>query len=174
MTGSTDNGLLEGSLRGQIGLFPAACVQEIRMKSYENSRNNHLAPPANNRGKGGNKGAPSLPRMKKVYAKTFINLCQVMILLCLMSFALLSYSSIFRGTDVEQTFVCRWGEPHTVILHRGQKGFGFILRGAKADSPLMELQPSERFPALQYLDDVDENGVADRAGLRKGDFILAV
>lgn len=38
----------------------------------------------------------------------------------------------------------------------------------------MELQPSERFPALQYLDDVDENGVADRAGLRKGDFILAV
>ncbi len=61
-----------------------------------------------------------------------------------------------------------------MILHRGQKGFGFILRGAKSDSPLMELQPSDRFPALQYLDDVDENGVADRAGLRKGDFILAV
>jgi len=61
-----------------------------------------------------------------------------------------------------------------VILHRGQKGFGFVLRGAKSDSPLMELQPSERFPALQYLDDVDVNGVADRAGLRKGDFILAV
>lgn len=38
----------------------------------------------------------------------------------------------------------------------------------------MELQPSDRFPALQYLDDVDENGVADRAGLRKGDFILSV
>ena len=70
--------------------------------------------------------------------------------------------------------ICSWGEPHTVILHRGQKGFGFILRGAKSDSPLMELQPSDRFPALQYLDDVDVNGVADRAGLRKGDFILAV
>lgn len=81
----------------------------------------------------------------------------------------------FSGTSgVEPTFICKWGEPHTVILHRGQKGFGFVLRGAKADSPLMELQPSERFPALQYLDDVDENGVADRAGLRKGDFILAV
>lgn len=76
--------------------------------------------------------------------------------------------------DQASSFVCRWGEPHTVILHRGQKGFGFILRGAKADSPLMELTPSERFPALQYLDDVDEGGVADRAGLRKGDFILAV
>jgi SH3/ankyrin repeat-containing protein len=83
-------------------------------------------------------------------------------------------SCYFRGPSVEPPFVCRWGEPHTVILHRGQKGFGFVLRGAKADSPLMELQPAERFPALQYLDDVDENGVADRAGLRKGDFILAI
>lgn len=76
--------------------------------------------------------------------------------------------------SLNESGLYRWGEPHTVILHRGQKGFGFVLRGAKADSPLMELQPSDRFPALQYLDDVDENGVADRAGLRKGDFILAV
>jgi SH3/ankyrin repeat-containing protein len=41
-------------------------------------------------------------------------------------------------------------------------------------SPLMELQPSERCPALQYLDDVDQGGVADMAGLRKGDYLLAV
>ena len=61
-----------------------------------------------------------------------------------------------------------------MILHRGQKGFGFVLRGAKSDSPLMELPVSDRFPSLQYLDDVDAGGVADRAGLRKGDFILAV
>jgi SH3/ankyrin repeat-containing protein len=38
----------------------------------------------------------------------------------------------------------------------------------------MELQPSERCPALQYLDDVDQGGVADMAGLRKGDYLLAV
>lgn len=61
-----------------------------------------------------------------------------------------------------------------MILHRGQKGFGFVLRGAKSDSPLMELPVSDRFPSLQYLDDVDVGGVADRAGLRKGDFLLAV
>jgi hypothetical protein len=65
-------------------------------------------------------------------------------------------------------------EPRTVILHRARKGFGFVLRGAKAMSPLMELQPSERCPALQYLDDVDQGGVADMAGLRKGDYLLAV
>lgn len=61
-----------------------------------------------------------------------------------------------------------------VVLHRARRGFGFVLRGAKASSPLMELRPSERCPGLQYLDDVDSGGVADRAGLRKGDFLVAV
>lgn len=65
-------------------------------------------------------------------------------------------------------------ETRTVVLHRARRGFGFVLRGAKASSPLMELRPSERCPALQYLDDVDAGGVADRAGLKKGDFLLAV
>jgi len=66
VTGSTESGFLEGSLRGQIGMFPSSCVQEIRMKSYENR--NHLAPPARGHGKAGVKGnAASVPRMKKMY-----------------------------------------------------------------------------------------------------------
>ncbi|XP_059608779.1 SH3 and multiple ankyrin repeat domains protein 3 isoform X2 [Phlebotomus argentipes] len=65
-------------------------------------------------------------------------------------------------------------EPRTVVLHRGKRGFGFILRGAKATSPLMQLKPSERCPALQYLDDVDPDGIADMAGLRPGDFLIAI
>lgn len=65
-------------------------------------------------------------------------------------------------------------EPRIVVLHRGRKGFGFILRGAKATSPLMELTPSEKCPALQYLDDVDPGGVADLAGLKRGDFLLQI
>lgn len=64
--------------------------------------------------------------------------------------------------------------PRNVILHRAKRGFGFILRGAKAASPLMQLKPSERCPGLQYLDDVDPGGVADMAGLRPGDFLLDV
>lgn len=65
-------------------------------------------------------------------------------------------------------------EPRTVILHRAKRGFGFVLRGAKAASPLMQLKPSDRCPGLQYLDDVDPGGVADMAGLFPGDFLLAV
>lgn len=49
-----------------------------------------------------------------------------------------------------------------------------MLRGAKSASPLMQLKPSTRCPALQYLDDVDPGGVADLAGLHPGDFLLAV
>ena len=48
------------------------------------------------------------------------------------------------------------------------------MRGAKASSPLMQLKPSERCPALQYLDSVDPGGVADMAGLKPGDFLIEV
>ena len=46
--------------------------------------------------------------------------------------------------------------------------------GAKAASPLMEMIPSSRCPGLQYMDDVDPGGVADMAGIHKGDFLLEV
>ncbi len=59
-------------------------------------------------------------------------------------------------------------------LHKGSKGFGFVLRGAKAASPLMTMIPSEKCPGLQYMDDVDQGGVAERAGVLKGDFLLEV
>lgn len=65
-------------------------------------------------------------------------------------------------------------EPRLVVLHRAKRGFGFVLRGAKAASPLMQMKPSDRCPGLQYLDDVDPGGVADQAGLCPGDFLIAV
>ena len=66
------------------------------------------------------------------------------------------------------------GESRSAVLHKGKKGFGFVLRGAKAASPLMDMIPSEKCPGLQYMDDVDPGGVADMAGIRKGDFLLEV
>ncbi|XP_026683197.1 SH3 and multiple ankyrin repeat domains protein 3-like, partial [Diaphorina citri] len=64
-------------------------------------------------------------------------------------------------------------QARTVILHRSRRGFGFVLRGAKAASPLMETSMCSVYPGLQYLDDVDRGGVADMAGLKKGDFLVA-
>ncbi|EFN85878.1 SH3 and multiple ankyrin repeat domains protein 3, partial [Harpegnathos saltator] len=140
VTGATDCGLLEGVLRGQgTGLFPAHCVQEVRLRHT----NIPLGPPqpardGRNRVLGRresqHKYFATAPRLKKPVTS----------------------------------------EPRTVVLHRSRKGFGFVLRGAKATSPLMELTPSARYPALQYLDDVDQGGVADLAGLRKGDFLIQI
>ena len=66
------------------------------------------------------------------------------------------------------------GEVRNAVLHKGKRGFGFVLRGAKAASPLMEMIPSQKCPGLQYMDDVDPGGVADMSGIMKGDFLLEV
>ncbi|CAH0560754.1 unnamed protein product [Brassicogethes aeneus] len=149
--GATDDGFLEGIVKNggnATGLFPAHCVQEIRLRNPNIqtpmmvARDTRVLPNSCNRvagrreSTGGQKQFSTQPRTKK-----------------------------YAGLP---------GEPRTVVLHRGRKGFGFILRGAKATSPLMELTPSEKCPALQYLDDVDPGGVADINGLKKGDFLIAI
>ncbi|KAM3968326.1 SH3 and multiple ankyrin repeat domains protein 2 [Aphomia sociella] len=152
--GSTDDGMLEGSLRGgtrgaghagrpAAGLFPAHCVQEVRLRQSNAHLHQVLStgPIHHSRVTGRREMA-----LSKTYSAT--------------------------APRIKKTMGAM--EARTVVLHRARRGFGFVLRGAKASSPLMELRPSERCPALQYLDDVDAAGVADRAGLRKGDFLLAI
>ncbi|XP_028173315.1 SH3 and multiple ankyrin repeat domains protein 3 [Ostrinia furnacalis] len=144
VSSATDDGYLEGTVRGSgaAGLFPAHCVQEVRLR-----QNTHLhqvlssGPIHHSRVTGRREMA-----LSKTYSATAPRIKK-------------SYGNM---------------ETRTVVLHRAKRGFGFILRGAKASSPLMELRPSERCPGLQYLDDVDAGGVADRAGLRKGDFLIAI
>ncbi|XP_038213766.1 SH3 and multiple ankyrin repeat domains protein 3 isoform X2 [Zerene cesonia] len=144
VTGSTDEGYLEGRVRGSgaSGLFPAHCVQEVRLR-----HNAHLHQVV----------APGTMHHSRVSGRREVGLSK-------------TYSA--TAPRVKKTFGNM--ETRTVVLHRARRGFGFVLRGAKASSPLMELRPSERCPALQYLDDVDAGGVADRAGLRKGDFLIAI
>ncbi|XP_045146551.1 SH3 and multiple ankyrin repeat domains protein 3, partial [Echinops telfairi] len=62
----------------------------------------------------------------------------------------------------------------SVLQKRDHEGFGFVLRGAKAETPIEEFTPTPAFPALQYLESVDVEGVAWRAGLRTGDFLIEV
>nr|CAH7731732.1 unnamed protein product [Callosobruchus chinensis] len=165
VTGATDDGFLEGTVRGSSGgrtasgLFPAGAVQEVRMRHSQHvqaavARGQQVVPT------GGQPTARVAGRRE-------------------------SAAGIGQGTAGKQFATAprtakgkgHWNlpaEPRTVVLHKGKKGFGFILRGAKATSPLLDLTPSEKCPALQYLDDVDPGGVADMAGLRKGDFLLEI
>ncbi|XP_035384634.1 SH3 and multiple ankyrin repeat domains protein 3 isoform X1 [Electrophorus electricus] len=65
-------------------------------------------------------------------------------------------------------------EKSATLQKRDSEGFGFVLRGAKAETPIEEFTPTPAFPALQYLESVDLEGVAWRAGLRTGDFLIEV
>ncbi|XP_055078649.1 SH3 and multiple ankyrin repeat domains protein 3 [Periophthalmus magnuspinnatus] len=65
-------------------------------------------------------------------------------------------------------------EKNAVLQKKENEGFGFVLRGAKAETPIEEFSPTPAFPALQYLESVDVEGVAWRAGLRTGDFLIEV
>ena len=144
--------MLEGCLDGQVGMFPARCVQEVRLRK---------SPPT----------AGPLPVTASDEPQYAVGGVGQSLSTCSLSSAPMSSS---YGTAPRQRRPGAPLQPRTVILHRSVKGFGFVLRGAKSTSPLMELRPTERCPALQYLDDVDPGGVAERAGLKKWDFILAV
>jgi SH3/ankyrin repeat-containing protein len=50
----------------------------------------------------------------------------------------------------------------------------FYLALPAAETPIEEFTPTPAFPALQYLESVDVEGVAWRAGLRTGDFLIEV
>lgn len=157
VVGSTDCGLLEGFVRGtnKTGFFPAHCVQEVqfRQKSIINVSTSapmhhhyviNMGESASEQGQGQGQGHGQQQQQQ------------------------------YNSQTAPRTKKAATGEPRTVVLHRAKRGFGFILRGAKASSPLMQLKPSARCPALQYLDDVDPGGVADMAGLKPGDFLLAI
>ncbi|XP_013408002.1 SH3 and multiple ankyrin repeat domains protein 3 isoform X4 [Lingula anatina] len=67
--------------------------------------------------------------------------------------------------------------PKVVVLQKGPSGFGFVLRGARShdeQAGSLEFRPSPDFPALQYLDRVDPGGMAHRAGLKSGDFLIEI
>ncbi|XP_014668980.1 PREDICTED: SH3 and multiple ankyrin repeat domains protein 2-like [Priapulus caudatus] len=65
-------------------------------------------------------------------------------------------------------------QPKTVVLQRSNKGFGFVLRGARSLGAKLNFHPTDQFPALQYLDDVDKDGMGWKAGLRPGDFVIEI
>ncbi|XP_077087051.1 SH3 and multiple ankyrin repeat domains protein 2 isoform X2 [Siphateles boraxobius] len=129
-----EGGFWEGNCRGQVGWFPARCLEEIPVK------------PDKERPKS---------RMERNDRKRLFR-----------HFTVGSYDSADSECVTEQK---------TVVLQKQDKeGFGFVLRGAKADTPIEEFVPTPAFPALQYLESVDEGGVSWLMGLRTGDFLLEV
>ncbi|XP_050079533.1 uncharacterized protein LOC126567348 [Anopheles maculipalpis] len=177
VVGSTDCGLLEGFVRGtnKTGFFPASCVQEVqfRQKSIINvststPHHHYLINTSSNEIV--SHDLQQQLQQQQQHHQQQQQQQQPSSLDQQQQHPQQQYSSQ-TAPRMKKSII---GEPRTVVLHRAKRGFGFILRGAKASSPLMQLKPSPRCPALQYLDDVDPGGVADMAGLKPGDFLLAI
>uniref|UniRef100_A0A336MAI3 CSON014357 protein n=1 Tax=Culicoides sonorensis TaxID=179676 RepID=A0A336MAI3_CULSO len=162
VVGSTDCGLLEGYVRGtnRTGFFPTQCVQEVqfRQKSIVNvsTASMHYS--------------NSMVMQSKTREEEVEKINEI--IMKPNNHDIMSQSLQFNTAPRQKKLYSN--EPRTVILHKSKRGFGFILRGAKQSSPLMQLKPSYKCPALQYLDDVDPGGVADLAGLKPGDFLLEI
>lgn len=77
-----------------------------------------------------------------------------------------------RQTLLDLITQSRSNMPRTVVLQRGKKGYGFVLRGAKITDKKFE--PTPEIPALQFLENVDKDSNAEKAGLKPLDFILEV
>ncbi|CAL8352525.1 unnamed protein product [Merluccius merluccius] len=131
-----EGGFWEGSARGQVGWFPADCVEEIPSKASDER---------------------SYSRADRTDRRKLFR-----------HYTVGSYDSFDASSD------CVVDEKTVVLQKKENEGFGFVLRGAKADTPIEEFTPTPAFPALQYLESVDEGGVAWQAGLRTGDFLIEV
>ncbi|XP_055314370.1 uncharacterized protein LOC129575241 isoform X23 [Sitodiplosis mosellana] len=183
--GSTDCGLLEGYVRGtnRSGFFPVDIVQEV------NIRQKNVTNVSTEQRSTFQKPQPPPQQQQQNQMESF---CQQQSPNQQQS--IYQRNTIIGSDSIEQPLPDEFignGQPYssataprqkklgimeakTVVLHRAKRGFGFVLRGAKAASPLMQLKPTDRCPGLQYLDDVDPGGVADMAGLSPGDFLLAI
>ncbi|XP_076878319.1 SH3 and multiple ankyrin repeat domains protein 2b isoform X3 [Brachyhypopomus gauderio] len=131
-----EGGFWEGSARGNVGWFPAECVEDIPNKPSEDR--------------------PYARADRSERRKLFRH------------YTVGSYDSFDASSD------CVIDEKTVQLQKKDNEGFGFVLRGAKADTPIEEFTPTPAFPALQYLESVDEGGVAWQAGLRTGDFLIEV
>lgn len=66
------------------------------------------------------------------------------------------------------------GAIRDITCKRGVGGYGMYLREVLPESKLSSFIPSETKPSTQLCIDVDEGGMAQKAGLQAGDFILEI
>ncbi|KAL3098410.1 hypothetical protein niasHS_003763 [Heterodera schachtii] len=99
--------------------------------------------------------------------------------LSLASSSVMGEYGTLRRESLQQHFVFEPNIPRILVIPRGRNGFGFILRGAKdsesaSDGAADCFRPSRANPALQFFEGIVPHGMAARAGLLAGDFLLEV
>ncbi|KAM7330933.1 hypothetical protein ACRRTK_010122 [Alexandromys fortis] len=145
-----EGGFWEGQVKGRVGWFPSDCLEEVANRSQEGRQESRS------------------DKAKRLFRHYTVGSYD--------SFDAPSWPALGpRRRSVWYIYSDYIIKEKTVLLQKkDSEGFGFVLRGAKAQTPIEEFTPTPAFPALQYLESVDEGGVAWRAGLRMGDFLIEV
>ncbi|XP_006868202.1 PREDICTED: SH3 and multiple ankyrin repeat domains protein 1 [Chrysochloris asiatica] len=139
-----EGGFWEGQVKGRVGWFPSDCLEEVANRSQEGKQESRS------------------DKAKRLFRHYTVGSYDSFDAPSLMD------DGIGPGSD----YIIK--EKTVLLQKKDSEGFGFVLRGAKAQTPIEEFTPTPAFPALQYLESVDEGGVAWRAGLRMGDFLIEV
>lgn len=66
------------------------------------------------------------------------------------------------------------GNSKLVTIRKGEKGFGFNVRGQVSEGGQLRAINGKLYPPLQHVSAVIDGGSAQQAGVRIGDRILAV
>ncbi|CAG5958135.1 unnamed protein product [Menidia menidia] len=186
-----EGGFWEGTVKGRTGWFPADCVEEVQMRHYDPRLAQAELPTACSssaaRARGDmqeegskvkrdndqdesklNKNEETREdRNKRLFRHYTVGSYDNFTSYSVLYSYLLYLCSFFNSDYIIE-------EKNAVLQKKENEGFGFVLRGAKAETPIEEFTPTPAFPALQYLESVDVEGVAWRAGLRTGDFLIEV
>ncbi|XP_049669524.1 SH3 and multiple ankyrin repeat domains protein 3 isoform X2 [Accipiter gentilis] len=168
-----EGGFWEGTVKGRTGWFPAECVEEVQMRQYDprqvfpRTAGTGLSGRPPNRKIHGEPSAPLAPSGAKK-SPSGLETREDRTKRLFRHYTVGSYDNFTSHSD----YIIE--EKTAVLQKREHEGFGFVLRGAKAETPIEEFTPTPAFPALQYLESVDVEGVAWRAGLRTGDFLIEV
>ncbi|KAI4822740.1 hypothetical protein KUCAC02_008269, partial [Chaenocephalus aceratus] len=162
-----EGGYWEGTVRGRTGWFPSDCVEEVMLRSQDN-RSESRGERAKRLFRHYTVGSYDSFDAPSCTDQTVHNLYMQLLLPRPAG----DQYSAHNGSNKDDDYIIK--EKTVLLQKKDSEGFGFVLRGAKAQTPIEEFTPTPAFPALQYLESVDEGGVAWRAGLRMGDFLIEV
>ena len=66
------------------------------------------------------------------------------------------------------------GGPRVVVMYKSETGFGFNVRGQVSEGGVLRSINGQLYGPLQHVSAVLPGGVAEKAGILKGDRILEV
>ncbi|XP_015447041.1 SH3 and multiple ankyrin repeat domains protein 1 [Pteropus alecto] len=140
-----EGGFWEGQVKGRVGWFPSDCLEEVANRSQEGKQESRS------------------DKAKRLFRHYTVG-----------SYDSFDAPSLMDGIGPGRTEAFHEWTSYTGAHPRRIAPSVFVSSVRLSQTPIEEFTPTPAFPALQYLESVDEGGVAWRAGLRMGDFLIEV